>query len=232
LREEDSKRLVQNPLLDQGNRESDFVLRYEGYGEKCILQPLSRAAEAARQILSDETLGKNRGIFETLADGTASKFIVAERGGFELMERSSCSSCLETPDFTNKWLEKTVERTARSPTQCRSNQVSGRSLRKTGIFAEVGGDFRQLAPEERRIGSRETKPSALKAPISGLISRFLASPARRWNAWLATQCRSHLSPAKFPANREFYRDNRDFRPRGDNHKARNRCAAGTFQQIP
>ena len=187
MREEDSKRLVQNPLLDQGNRESDFVLRYEGYGEKCILQPLSRAAEAARQILSDETLGKNRGIFETLADGTASKFIVAERGGFELMERSSCSSCLETPDFTNKWLEKTVERTARSPTQCRSNQVSGRSLRKTGIFAEVGGDFRQLAPEERRIGSRETKPSALKAPISGLISRFLASPARRWNAWLGRE---------------------------------------------
>src|ERR1700722_513654 len=129
-------------------------------------------------------------------------------------------------------LEKTVERTARSPTQCRSNQVSGHSLRKTGIFAEVGGDFRQLAPEERRIGSRETKSSALKAPISGLISRFLASPARRWNAWLATQCRSHRSPAKFPANREFYRENHDCGPQGDDVRAGNRFAAGTFQQIP
>jgi hypothetical protein len=26
------------------------------------------------------------------------------------------------------------------------------------------------------------------------------------NAWLATQCRSHPSPAKFPANREFFRE--------------------------
>jgi hypothetical protein len=33
-------------------------------------------------------------------------------------------------------------------------------------------------------------------------------PARRERrtGWLATQCRSHRSPLKFPANREFYRD--------------------------
>ena len=29
--------------------------------------------------------------------------------------------------------------------QCRSKPVSGRSLRKTGIIADVVGDFRQLA---------------------------------------------------------------------------------------
>ena len=56
----------------------------EGCGEKFILQPLSRAAEAARQILRDETSGKIRGILAaSAADGTASLFMVAERVGFE-----------------------------------------------------------------------------------------------------------------------------------------------------
>src|SRR5712671_5080859 len=32
----------------------------------------------------------------------------------------------------------------------------------------------------------------------------------RLTAWLATQCRSHQSPGKFPANREFYREFCDF----------------------
>jgi hypothetical protein len=79
LRERDLKRLAQNPLLDQVNRRSDFVLRYEGCGEKCILRPLSRAAEAARQILPDETSGNISGLLVTFAaDGTASRFMVAE----------------------------------------------------------------------------------------------------------------------------------------------------------
>jgi hypothetical protein len=50
--------------------------------------------------------------------------------------------------------------------------------------------------------------------------------------WLATQCKSHLSPAKFPANREFYREDRDFRPVFGIHRARNRSAAGTVRTIP
>jgi hypothetical protein len=33
-------------------------------------------------------------------------------------------------------------------TQCRSNWVSGQGLRKTGIFAEVAGDSRRLAPQD------------------------------------------------------------------------------------
>ena len=79
MRERDSKWRVQNPLLDQVNRRPDFVLRCEGCGEKCILQPLSRAAEAPRQILPDETSNKIRGILATFAaDGTASLFMVAE----------------------------------------------------------------------------------------------------------------------------------------------------------
>lgn len=67
------KWIVQHPLFGQGNRGSDSVPRYEGCGEKCILQPRSRAAEAARQILPNETWGKNRGILTTFsAGGTAS----------------------------------------------------------------------------------------------------------------------------------------------------------------
>jgi hypothetical protein len=73
---EGSKWRVQNPLSDQVNRGPDSVLRYEGCGEKCILRPLSRAAEATRGILPDKTSAKIRGILSTFAtDGTASLFI-------------------------------------------------------------------------------------------------------------------------------------------------------------
>ena len=93
----------------------------------------------------------------------------------------------EIPDFTDKWLESSVERTAWWLTQCSSNLVSSRSLRKMGVFAVMAGDFRQSATEERRIGSPETKPSTQKAPISGLISRFLASLAGRRSSWLGRE---------------------------------------------
>jgi hypothetical protein len=48
------------------------------------------------------------------------------------------------------------------------------------------------------------------------------------NAWLATQCRSHQSPGKFPANREFYREIGDFRVRRVDLVARNDCACREF----
>ena len=52
MRERDSNWLVWKPLLDQVNRRSDFVLRYEVCGEKCILQPyreqLRRPAKFSR----------------------------------------------------------------------------------------------------------------------------------------------------------------------------------------
>jgi hypothetical protein len=84
LRERDSKWLVWNPLLHQVNRRPDFVLRYEGFGEKAILWTISRASKAVRQILRDETRAKIRGVFAVFpAFGTASLFMVAERVGFE-----------------------------------------------------------------------------------------------------------------------------------------------------
>src|SRR5689334_920967 len=48
----------------------------------------SRATEATRQILPDETPGEIRGILATLAaDGTARRFMVAEREGFKFFVR-------------------------------------------------------------------------------------------------------------------------------------------------
>jgi len=65
-----------------------------------------------------------------------------------------------------------------------------------------------------------------------LFSYFLRSAAPRQNDWLATQCTSHPSPVKFPANREFNRENHDFRPERGNLRVRNHRAAGIFRQIP
>jgi hypothetical protein len=90
--------------------------------------------------------------------------------------------------------------------------VSADSLRKTGIFADKAGDFRQFPPPNRRNGSLETKSNARKAGISGPFSRLLGSLAELRTGWLARQCRSHPSPRKFPANREFYREFCDFGP--------------------
>ena len=55
------------------------------------------------------------------------------------------------------------------------------------IFA---GDFR-LMPAGPRV-QRQTRMRE-KARISGSFSRLVGSRAERRNAWLATQCRSHLS---------------------------------------
>ena len=97
-----------------------------------------------------------------------------------------------------------------------------------------GRDRRLWAVSASRSANWESRDEAewVKNPHFGLFSRFLASLAERGNAWLATQCTSHPSPRKFPANREFYRENHDFGPQDDNPKAKNRCATGTFQQIP
>src|ERR1700730_11239865 len=100
------------------------------------------------------------------------------------MPPSSRSARSEIAAFANKWPETTVERTGWRALQCISNQVSGQSLRKTGIFADAAGDFRELAPQNKGIGSLETKLSARKAAIFGSFSSFLGIVAERRNAWL------------------------------------------------
>jgi hypothetical protein len=49
--------------------------------------------------------------------------------------------------------------------QSRSQPVSADSLCKTGIFADVAGDFRRLAPCDCRFGSLETKQNTQKARV-------------------------------------------------------------------
>ena len=71
--------------------------------------------------------------------------------------------------------------------QCRSNLLSAESLLKTGIFADVAGDFRQLTPQNQRIGSLETNPNVRKAAIFGHFSYFLGSVAERRNGWLGRE---------------------------------------------
>jgi hypothetical protein len=110
--------------------------------------------------------------------------------------------------------------------------VSAHSLPKTGIFAERAGDFPHFRPQARQSGRPETESKARKAGISGQFSRLLGSRAERRTAWLATQCCSHPSPVKFPANREFYREFCISEARRDDFAARKRCAAATFYEIP
>ena len=62
--------------------------------------------------------------------------------------------------------------------------VSAHSLSKTGIFAEVAGDFRQFPPPPRRAWSPETNVNARKARISGPFSSLLGSLAENKNVWL------------------------------------------------
>jgi hypothetical protein len=53
--------------------------------------------------------------------------------------------------------------TASRATQCRSNPVSGRSLRKTGIIQSMARDFRHFRPATPEIGSLETVCEIAKA---------------------------------------------------------------------
>src|SRR4051812_15302296 len=62
--------------------------------------------------------------------------------------------------------------------------VSAHSLRKTGIFPDMAGDFRRFAPPLRRTESPETKPNARIAAISGPFSGLLRGRAERRTAWL------------------------------------------------
>jgi hypothetical protein len=65
--------------------------------------------------------------------------------------------------------------------------VSADSLRKTGISADRAGDFRRFPPQDRPIGSPETKSNTRKARISGPIARRLRSLEDRGNGWLGRE---------------------------------------------
>jgi hypothetical protein len=58
------------------------------------------------------------------------------------------------------------------------------SLHKTGIFADMAGDFRRFLLQLWQSGSLETKANARKAGISSLFSRLSGSLVEGGNAWL------------------------------------------------
>jgi hypothetical protein len=76
-----------------------------------------------------------------------------------------------------------------------SNQVSAQSLRKTRIFADAAGDFRQLALQNQRIGILETKSNAQKPAIFGSFLRFLGIVTERRNAWLSWEDSNRYIPS-------------------------------------
>jgi hypothetical protein len=65
--------------------------------------------------------------------------------------------------------------TASPGAQCRSNPVSGRSLRKTGIIQLMARDFRHFRPTTRSIGSLEPATELRKLAIGGLFCDWLRS---------------------------------------------------------
>jgi hypothetical protein len=51
----------------------------------------------------------------------------------------------------------------------------------------VAGDYQQLAPQDWRVGSLETKENARNAGISGPFSGLLGGLTKRWNGWLGKE---------------------------------------------
>jgi len=90
------------------------------------------------------------------------------------------------------------------------------------MFAGVAGDFRDLAHQNYRFGSLETKSNSRKAGISGPFSRFLGSQAKRRTAWLGregsnlrmAESKSDGTVSKINAYSEF---RRKFDPRDINY---------------
>lgn len=87
------------------------------------------------------------------------------------------------------------------------------------------GECPKSEPGDRGRIRKRPQLADLSASISGTFSEGRT-------AWLATQCRSHPSPRKFPANREFNREFCSFGALSADFVSRNRCAAVTSRAIP
>jgi hypothetical protein len=107
--------------------------------------------------------------------------------------------------------EISANSTANSASQCRSNPVSGRRLRKTGIIQRMAGDFRPFRSTVRKIGSVETGYRIAKGRRWRAFLRpvDLKPAAAALPGWRRSADRARLQVI-FPANREFYREYRDF----------------------
>jgi len=71
--------------------------------------------------------------------------------------------------------------------QWRSNQVSGLSLLKTGIFSKTAGDFRRFGLPKRRNGSLETGGQLQKPAVGGPFWHPSGYRHEDRTAWLTIQ---------------------------------------------
>jgi hypothetical protein len=71
--------------------------------------------------------------------------------------------------------------------QSRSNQVSGRCLPKTGIFAVFAGDFCRNGLRVRHLGSSETSAELQKPANSGLFCSLRGGTSDLGTAWLGRE---------------------------------------------
>jgi hypothetical protein len=120
-----------------------------------------------------------------------------------------------------------------------------RSLRAVGLAIVLYGPKRRRFKSQnlnlmdlqvRSLSKRSRhSTSAPHSPRASTTTQFLAdgnvAVRTRVSPW-RTQCRSHPSPGKFPTNRDFYREFRDFAASGRSVGARSHCAAVTFGQFP
>ena len=137
----------------------------------------------------------------------------------------------ELRDATSE-LEALPVCTATPATQCRSNPVSGHGLPKTGIFPISAGDYRLFRSGTGQTRRLETGRNSQKSAMVGISEVTQGQVSSCRTAWLATQCRSHRSPLKFPANREFYGEFCILAALRLCLASRSPCAAGTFCSIP
>lgn len=75
-----------------------------------------------------------------------------------------------------------------------------------GIFADVAGDFRQLAPLNEGFGSPETNAKAQKAHISGVLSGLAVNWTKGRSGWLLWEGSNQDIPkcnSGFEISREF-----------------------------
>jgi hypothetical protein len=97
--------------------------------------------------------------------------------------RSLCSPSIDSQSKTFPAGEAN-EIDAVPRTQWRSNRVSSESLRKTGIFAIVAGDFCRNGPPVLRLGRSETDTELQKPANSGLFCTLRDEASSLGTAWL------------------------------------------------
>jgi hypothetical protein len=112
-----------------------------------------------------------------------------------LSDGRSASACEGSLPSSRQILQReSLKCSPLSPTQCRSNPVSSRSLSKTGVFQMSAGDYRQFRSENGQTRSPETHWKFAKARHWRAIMRGPGtySPAATLPGWRRSADRTRL----------------------------------------